>query len=51
MGLSVTEDRIKLIAHLNPLKSGITIEDKTNVAGEPEGTRIIITINTSHTDK
>lgn len=45
MGLSVTEDRIKLITNLEKEQSSIDIEDKFNSMGEADGTRVIIIIN------
>jgi two-component sensor histidine kinase len=45
MGLAVTESRIKAISGLQKEASGITIEDKTDPAGEGTGTRVIIAIN------
>ncbi len=45
MGLSVTEDRIKLITNLEKEQSSIAIEDKFNSMGEADGTRVIIIIN------
>ncbi|HWY37754.1 MAG TPA: histidine kinase [Bacteroidia bacterium] len=45
IGLSVTEERIKVINKLHNTESGITIEDKINSKGEALGTKVVILIN------
>ena len=44
MGMSINDERIKLLSQANDLFIQIVIEDKKNLSGEAEGTKVTITI-------